>query len=102
MCYRSLEIIYGPKWLWAEMVMGRFGYGPIWLWAEMTRNQKTQDEVVWYTDTPSRSTQGKPAPHGERRVTLDTMLKIEDAAGVNLPIGTGKFKTRKINADKAK
>ena len=38
-CYRSLEIIYGPKWLWAEMVMGRFGYGPIWLWAEMTRNR---------------------------------------------------------------
>ena len=33
------EIIYGPKWLWAEMVMGRFGYGPIWLWAEMTRNR---------------------------------------------------------------
>ena len=37
-CYRSLEIIYGPKWLWAEMVMGRFAYWPIWLWAEMTRN----------------------------------------------------------------
>ena len=34
-CYRRLEIIYGPKWLWAEMVMGwlvmgRFGYGPKW------------------------------------------------------------------------
>ena len=57
---------------------------------------------MWCTETPSRRTQGKPAPHGERRVTLDTMLKIEDAAGVNLPIGTGKFKTRKINADKAK
>ena len=38
--HRSLEIIYGPKWLWAEMVMGRFGYGPIWLWAEMTRNRR--------------------------------------------------------------
>ena len=41
-------------------------------------------------------------PHGERRVALDTMLIIEDAAGVSFPIGTGKFKTRKINADKAK
>ena len=51
--------------------------------------KKKQDEVV-------------PAPHGERRVMLDTMLKIEDAAGVNLPTVTGKFKTRKINADKAK
>ena len=30
------------------------------------------------------------------------MLKIENAAGLNLPIGTGKFKTRKIKADKAK
>ena len=30
------------------------------------------------------------------------MLKIEDAAGVNFLVGTGKFKTRKINADKAK
>ena len=56
---------------------------------------------MWCTETPSRRTQGKPAPHGERRVTLDT-VKIEDAAGVSLPIGTGKFKTRKINADKAK
>ena len=23
MCYRSLEIIYGPKWSWADLVMGR-------------------------------------------------------------------------------
>ena len=30
------------------------------------------------------------------------MLKIEDAAGLNLPPGIGKFKTRKIKADKAK
>ena len=67
-----------------------------------TKQQQQQDKVVWYTETPSRRTQGKPAPDGERRVTLDTMLKIEDAAGVNLPVGTGKFKTRKINADKAK
>ena len=29
---------YGPKWPWAEMVMGRNGNGPKWLWAEMTRN----------------------------------------------------------------
>ena len=57
---------------------------------------------MWCTETPYRRAQGKPAPHGERRITLDTMLKIEDAPGVNLPIGTGKFKTRKINADKAK
>ena len=66
------------------------------------QKKKKQDKAVWCTETPSRRTQGKPAPHGERRVTLDTMLKIEDAAGVSLPIGTGKFKTRKINADKAK
>ena len=32
-------IYYGPKWSWAEMVMGRNGHGPKWLWAEMTRNQ---------------------------------------------------------------
>ena len=57
---------------------------------------------MWCTETPSRRKQGKPASHGERSVTLDTMLKIEDAAGFNLPIGTGKFETRKINADKAK
>ena len=31
-------IYYGPKWSWAEMVMGRNGHGPKWLWAEMTRN----------------------------------------------------------------
>ena len=30
------------------------------------------------------------------------MFKLKDAAGLNLPIGTGKFKTRKIKADKAK
>ena len=30
-------IYYGPKWSWAEMVMGRNGHGPKWLWAEMTR-----------------------------------------------------------------
>ena len=33
-------IYYGPKWSWAEMVMGRNGHGPKWLWAEMTRNPK--------------------------------------------------------------
>ena len=54
------------------------------------QNKKKQDKAVWCTETPSRRTQGKPAPDGERRVTLDTMLKIEDAAGVSLPIGTGK------------
>ena len=32
------SIYYGPKWSWAEMVMGRNGHGPKWLWAEMTRN----------------------------------------------------------------
>ena len=32
-------IFYGPKWSWAEMVMGRNGHGPKWLWAEMTRNR---------------------------------------------------------------
>ena len=32
-------IYYGPKWSWAEMVMGRNGHGPKWLWAEMTRNR---------------------------------------------------------------
>ena len=31
-------IYYGPKWSWAEMVMGRNGHGPKCLWAEMTRN----------------------------------------------------------------
>ena len=31
-------IYYGPKWSWAEIVMGRNGHGPKWLWAEMTRN----------------------------------------------------------------
>ena len=31
-------IYYGPKWSWAEMVMGRNGHGPKRLWAEMTRN----------------------------------------------------------------
>ena len=31
-----MVIIYGPKWLWAEMVMGRYCHGPKWLWAEMT------------------------------------------------------------------
>ena len=31
-------IYYGPKWSWAEMVLGRNGHGPKWLWAEMTRN----------------------------------------------------------------
>ena len=67
-----------------------------------TTKKKEQDEVVWCTEKPSRHPQGKPAPHGERRVALDTMLKIEDAAGVNLLIGTSKFKTRKINTDKAK
>ena len=66
------------------------------------KKKKKTSKAVWCTETPSRRTQEKPAPHGERRVTLDMMLKIEDAAGVSLPIGTGKFKTRKINADKAK
>ena len=28
-------IYYGPKWSWAEMVMGRNGHGPKWLWAEI-------------------------------------------------------------------
>ena len=32
-------INYGPKWSWAEMVIGRNGHGPKWLWAEMTRNR---------------------------------------------------------------
>ena len=31
-----MVIIYGPKYLWAEMVMGRYGHGPKWLWDEMT------------------------------------------------------------------
>ena len=31
-----MVIIYGPKWLWAEMVMGRYCHGSKWLWAEMT------------------------------------------------------------------
>ena len=31
-----MVIIYGPKWLWAEMAMGRYCHGPKWLWAEMT------------------------------------------------------------------
>ena len=39
------------------------------------KEKKKQDQAVWCTETPSRRTQGKPAPHGERRVTLDTMLK---------------------------
>ena len=30
--------MYGPKLLWAEIVMGRNWHGPILLWAEMTRN----------------------------------------------------------------
>ena len=34
-----MVIIYGPKWLWAEMVMGRYCHGPKWLWAEMTSYQ---------------------------------------------------------------
>ena len=58
------------------------------------KKKKKKDKVVWCTETPSRRTQGKPAPHWERRVTLDMMLKIEDAAGVSLPIRTGKFKTK--------
>ena len=29
-CYRNLEIIYRPKWLWADFDMGRFGHGPKW------------------------------------------------------------------------
>ena len=33
-------IYYGPKWSWAEMVMGRNGHGPKLLWAEMTRNHR--------------------------------------------------------------
>ena len=34
----NIELIYyGPKWSWAEMVMGRNGHGPKWLWAEMIR-----------------------------------------------------------------
>ena len=57
--------------------------------------KKKQDKAVWCTETPSRRTQGKPASHGERRVTLDTMLKIEDAAGVSLPIGTVSLKPGK-------
>ena len=58
------------------------------------KQKTTRQSCVTYTR--------KPSSHGERRVTQDTMLKIEDAAGVNLPVGTDKFKTRKINADKAK
>ena len=38
-------------------------------------NKQKQNKAVWCTETPSRRSQGKPAPHGERRVTLDTMLK---------------------------
>ena len=38
---------------------------------------------------------------GKEESRLDN-VKIEDAAGVTLPIGTGRFKSRKINADKAK
>ena len=34
--WANLALInYGPKWSWAEMVMGRNGYGPKWSWAEM-------------------------------------------------------------------
>ena len=40
-CEANIGLIYyGPKWSWAEMVMGRNGHGPKWLWAEMTRNLK--------------------------------------------------------------
>ena len=70
--------------------------------AKNKNKNKTKQKVLWRTETPSRHTQRKPAPHRERRNTLETMLKIEDAAGVNLSVGTDKFKTRKINADKAK
>ena len=38
-------IYYGPKWSWAEMVMGRNGHGPKWLWAEMTRNPNKYTEI---------------------------------------------------------
>ena len=38
-------IFYGPKWLWAEMVMGGNGYGPKWLWAEMTSDQLTNGTI---------------------------------------------------------
>ena len=38
-------IYYGPKWSWAEMVMGRNGHGPKWLWAEMTRNPLRQSAL---------------------------------------------------------
>ena len=41
---------------------------------------------MWCTETLFRHTQGKPAPHGERRDTLDTMLKIEIAAGLTLQL----------------
>ena len=39
-------IYYGPKWLWAEMVMCRNGHGPKWLWAEMTRNRPDSLEKI--------------------------------------------------------
>ena len=42
-------IYYGPKWSWAEMVMGRNGHGPKWLWAEMTRNRTKQLQMSVYT-----------------------------------------------------
>ena len=38
-------IYYGPKWSWAEMVMGRNGHGPKRLWAEMTRNRMTDGQA---------------------------------------------------------
>ena len=39
-------IYYGPKWSWAEMVMGRNGHGRKWLWAEKTRNLSAHNHFV--------------------------------------------------------
>ena len=56
-------IYYGPKWSWAEMVMGRNGHGPKWLWAETTRNL-----VDTWNQLPSSVVEAETVNAFERRL----------------------------------
>ena len=63
-------------------------------WLDQTNKSKIKAKLCDVPRHLSRYKEGKPILYGERQVTPETMLKIKDATGVLLPIGTGKFKTR--------
>ena len=68
---------------------------------DQNKTKQKRRSCVVYRDTFPTYTRKTSTACGKKSHARND-VKIEDGAGVNLPIGTGKFKTRKINADKAK